>query len=57
MPYLRAALMPHKESPKERKKAKMAIRSLEDMKVALAVKAWLYADDLSTKVEAAQLGL
>ena len=57
MPYLRAALIAHKENATERKKPKMVIRSFEDMKVALAVKAWLYADDLTTKREAAQLGL
>ena len=57
MPYLRAALIERKETPKPRKKSKMAIRSFEDLKVALAVKAWLYADDRSTKKEAALLGL
>ena len=57
MPYLRAAQLPHKEDTTERKKPKFAIRTLEDMKVALAVKAWLYADDWSTKREIAQLGL
>ena len=57
MPYLRAALIDHKETPKPRKKSRMAIRSFEDMKVALAVKAWLYADNRSTKREVALLGL
>ena len=57
MPYLRAALIAHKENATKRKKPKMVIRSFEDMKVAVAVKAWLYADDLTTKREAAQLGL
>ena len=57
MPFLRAAQMPHQDSPKTSRKPKLAIRSLEDMKVALAVKAWIYADDLTTKREIAQLGL
>ena len=57
MPHLRAALIAHKENETKRKKPKMAIRSFEDLKVALAVKAWLYADDQSTKREAILLGL
>lgn len=57
MPYLRAALLPHKEAVKTKPKPKMTIRSLEDMKVALAVKAWLYADDRATEKEARLLEL
>ena len=57
MPFLRAALIPHQDSPKTSRKPKMAIRTLEDLTVALAVKAWIYADDQSTKWEIAQLGL
>lgn len=57
MPFLRAAQLSHKEAPKTSRKPKLAIRSLDDMKVALAVKTWLYADDLSTQIEAAHLGL
>ena len=57
MPYLRAALLPHKGTVKANPKPKMTIRSLEDMKVALAVKAWLYADDRATEKEARLLEL
>ncbi len=57
MPYLRAALIPHKEPEKVRMKPKMTIRSVEDIGIALAVKAWLYADDRATQREMALLGL
>lgn len=57
MPFLRAAQLPHKESPKTHPKPKKAIRTLEDLGVALAVKTWLYADDQATQREIALLGL
>lgn len=57
MPFLKAALLANKQPEKPRKKPKMAIRSLQDMSVAVAVKTWLYLDDQLTKREAALLGL
>ncbi|MBQ6971762.1 MAG: hypothetical protein IJP86_05320 [Synergistaceae bacterium] len=56
MPFLRAAQLAQKKPEVERKSPKMAIRSLEDLKVALAVKAWIALDDLTTKAELARLG-
>lgn len=57
MPFLKAGLIPHKKSEKVREKPKMKIRSVQDLVVALAVKAWIYADDQATKREMALLGL
>ena len=57
MPFLRAATLPTRQPEVKRKSPKMAIRTFEDLKVALAVKAWLYADDRSTKAELSLLGL
>lgn len=57
MPFLRAALIPNKQPEKPRKKPKMEIHSVQDLAIALAVKAWIYADDRATKREMAELGL
>ena len=60
MPFLRARNMTQAVSAETRKsgnKSKMAIRSLEDLRVAEAVKAWIHEDDLSTAKELALLGL
>lgn len=57
MPFLKAALIPHKEPEKPRKKPKMAIRSVQDMVIAKAVRVWLYLDDQMTKAELARMGL
>ena len=57
MPYLRAKLIANKQPEKKREKPKMKIRSVQDLVVALAVKAWIYADDQATKREMALLGL
>ena len=57
MPFLRAATIAGKRPEVVRKRPKFVIRTLEDLKVALAVKAWLYAADRSTEAERSLLGL
>ena len=57
MPFLKAALIAKKQPEKKRKKPKKVIHSVQDLAVALAVKAWIYADDQATKREMALLGL
>lgn len=57
MPFLRAALLANKKPETVRKKPKMTIRSFEELGIALAVKAWINADDRATQREAALLGL
>ena len=57
MPFLRAATIAERRPEAKRVRPKFTIRTLEDLKVALAVKAWLYADDHSTKAELSLLGL
>ncbi len=57
MPFLRAALIPHKEPERIRRKPKKKIRSVEDMWIALVAKAWIYANDRATRREIARLGL
>ena len=56
MPFLKAGKIAVKPENK-REKPKMKIRSAEDLVVAMAVKTWLYVDDLATKAELARLGL
>lgn len=56
MPFLKAGKIAEKSEIK-REKPKMKIRSAEDLVVAMAVKTWLYVDDLATKAELARLGL
>ncbi|MBR1437903.1 MAG: hypothetical protein IJ587_05135 [Synergistaceae bacterium] len=60
MPFLRAMNIPHVTVPETRKnvmKPKMAIRSLQDLEIAEAVKAWIREDDLATSAELIRLGL
>lgn len=57
MPFLRAALLANKKPETVHKKPKMTIRSFEELGIALAVKAWINADDRATQREAALLGL
>ena len=57
MPFLRAATIAGKRPEVVQKRPKFVIRTLEDLKVAAVVKAWLYADDRSTKAELALMGL
>ena len=56
MPFLKAGKIAEK-SENKREKPKKKIRSAEDLVVAMAVKTWLYVDDLATKREMALLGL
>ena len=56
MPFLKAGKIAEKSKSK-REKPKKKIRSAEDLVVAMAVKAWIFADDLATKAELARLGL
>ena len=57
MPFLKAGLIAKNTPEIKREKPKMKIRSAEDLVVAMAVKAWIFADDLATKAELARLGL
>ena len=57
MPFLKAALIPHKKPEKVREKSKKTIQTLEDVLVATVAKAWIYLDDQATKREMALLGL
>lgn len=60
MPFLRARNMTQAVSAEPRKsgnKSKMAIRSLEDLRVVQAAQAWIREDDLSTQAELIRLGL
>lgn len=57
MPFLKAARNANEQSETKHKKPKMKIHSVQDVAIAMAVKAWIYADDLATQREAALLGL
>ena len=57
MPFLKAALIPHKKPEKVREKSKKTIRTLEDAMIAMTVRAWIALDDITTKREIALLGL
>ena len=55
MPFLRAALIPHKDNVAQPQSAKP--RSTCDKEIAEIVNAWIREDDFSTAQELAALGL
>ena len=60
MPYLRAALNPHKQPKQEKPEVKSSSKkmcSVSDINLRLALEQWMLEDDRSTREELIRLGL
>ncbi len=60
MPYLRAALNPHKQPKKDKPEVKSSSKkmcSVSDINLRLALEQWMLEDDRSTREELIRLGL
>lgn len=56
MPFLRARMLPHKDTDNATT-TKKAVKPVYNAEIYEAVKLWLQADDLSTRAELTLLGL